>query len=116
MNRDQLLAARTRRVEAVEVEGIGKVYIRAISARDALALESDIGKIDKNGEAGGLPPLVALQLASFISDVAGNAILNRDDAAALLDIWSANQVREVIRAGVKLNALGDESVEAAGGN
>lgn len=64
----------------------------------------------------GLASMVAAQLAAFICDEGGKPLLSQDEAAQLVDRWAAHQVQAVIRAGVKLNALGESSVEDAGGN
>ncbi len=114
LTRDLLLAAKPRKVETVDVEGIGHVCIRSLSARDALALEVQM-RGDRDS-AEGLASIVGAQLASFICDAEGNQILSIEDAAQLVVHWSANQVRAVIREGVRLNALGSDSVEEAGGN
>lgn len=114
MNREGLLAVKSRRVETVEVEGIGTVHVRVLNAKDALALEALL--IGGLADAGKLQALVIEQIRAFICDESGVPLLSREDAAQLIEQWSANQVRAIIKAGVRLNALGDASVEEAGGN
>lgn len=114
MNRDELLAAKPNRVKSVEVDGIGSISLRVLSGREALDLEVLLRGERDTAEQ--IARLVAVQLAAFICDETGKTILSQEDAAQLVDQWSANQVRQVIRAGSQMNALGAESVEAAGGN
>lgn len=110
MKREQLLAIKSAKVEKVKVSGIGDLHVRVLSARAALELDGKLKQAD------GTVSMVAFQLSSFLCDESGSALLSEEDAAQLLDKLSAKQVREIIQHGVRLNALGEESVEAAGGN
>jgi hypothetical protein len=114
MNREQLLAARPKLVKSFDISGIGSVNLRVLTGREALALDVQLRKDRDTAE--GLASIVAVQLAAFICDEAGAPILSLEDAAQLIDQWSAGQVRSVISHGAKLNALGEASVEEAGGN
>lgn len=114
MNREELLAAKPPRVKSLDVAGIGSISLRVLSGREALELEVQLrGERDTPEK---LAQLVAVQLAAFICDEEGKTILSQADAAQLVDQWSAGQVQQVIRAGARMNALGDEAVGAAGGN
>lgn len=115
MSRERLLAAPARRVESIEVEGIGMVHLRVLTGRESLALLVALREPER-GTAEGLAALCAAQLAAFVSDEAGAPVLSFDDAQRLLDAWRAVDVRRVIAKGKELNALDDDAVERAGKN
>jgi hypothetical protein len=115
VNREQLLAARPRLVQSVEITGVGQVNLRILTGREALDLEVGLRKADRDS-AEGVASLVAAQIAAFVSDESGKPILSVDDAATLVRQLSAGQVRQIVAEGAKLNALGAASVEEAGGN
>lgn len=110
MNREQLLALKSGRIEKVKIDGLGEVRIRVLSAREALEL---FERFKKDNDA---VSLAQAQLAYFLGDDSGGRMLSDEDAVAVLNNLSARQVREVIKHGTRLNALDEESVEAAGGN
>lgn len=115
MNREQLLAAKPRLVKAIEISGVGKVNLRILTGRAALDLETRLRKADRES-AEGVAAMVAIQIAAFVCDKSGKPILSEEDAAQLVGQYSASQVRQIVAEGAKLNALGAQSVEEAGGN
>lgn len=77
LTKEQLLARRDRRVEMVQL-GADSVFVRSLTVREQLALEASMK--DAEGER-----LTAVQLAAFLSDGDGNALLTADEALSLLD-------------------------------
>lgn len=114
MNREQLLAAKPKLVSKVQIEGIGTIYLRILTGREALDLEMALRQPRDSAE--GIAALVAAQVAAFVCDKNGKSILSQEDASQLVSQWSASQVRQIVSEGAKLNALGAQSVEEAGGN
>jgi hypothetical protein len=94
--KDDLLAYRDRKVEQVAGEW-PTVFVRSLSVRDSLALEAAMRDGGENTEAA-----TAAQLAAFLSDPEGNALLTQAEAAALLD-RSAVMVKAILEAGRRLN-------------
>ena len=115
MNRAELLAAKPHLVKAVDISGVGKVNLRILTGRAALDLENRLRKSDSQ-TAEGVAAMVAIQIAAFVCDDNGKAILSEEDAAVLVGQYAASQVRQIVAEGARLNALGDKSVEEAGGN
>lgn len=115
MNREQLLALTAPSVKQVKIPGVGKINIRLLNGRTGLDLELAMRGVDLK-TADGMANLVARQLAAFIGDEEGKPILSEEDGAALMEKLTQEQLRLIIRSGVRANGLGDDQVEVAGGN
>lgn len=116
MNREQLLAARSSRVHRVKVDGVGEVCVRALSGRQMLALEASFATVEDKTTWDGKARLGAMQLAAYICDDEGKAVLSFEDALQLLDDWTGAQITAVVTYGTKINSLGEDGVEEAGKN
>lgn len=89
----------------------GSVYVRSLSGLQALALGDWIKDCaDDKGR------VVAAQLAAFLSDADGKALLDLEKALRLVDTLNSRDIRAIITAGSDLNRLDDTGVEEAAKN
>lgn len=110
LTREQLLAARPRKVRAVDIDG-GAVCVRMLYASEAIDLQQQMASLEAD-----VSELLAVQVSAFLCDDAGVPLLSVEDARALVRSRSPAEMRRIVEAGIELNGLGQESVEAAGGN
>lgn len=107
---DDLLAAPIRRTLAVHLPVRGKTaYVRGLLAVEAMQFANSLDGIE--GEA-----MLAAQLAAFLSDDKGNALLTLDQAQIAVRNLYPEDLRALLKAGAAFNTLSDESLEAAAKN
>lgn len=104
-------------VESVAVpEWGGDVTVRTITAKERDLFEAGCRRVSKDGTA--VPKLDNLRgrlAALVISDEKGNRLFTDDDASMLGDL-SVKSLERVLDAARRLNGMGEDSVEDAGGN
>lgn len=103
LSKEQLLAPRPRALEPVDAEELGgSVFVRALSARELIGLEQAMSSLE------GIAEKMAAQLAVFVADEQGNALLSQEEAIAVIDQPGAKDaVKRIITAGLALNGYGD---------
>lgn len=109
---EDFLSPPTRRVSIVDlpVRG-GQAAVRGLFAMEAVRLS------DALREAAGEPQkLMAIQIAAFLCDAEGHALLSLDQAMNAVGNMEPADLRAVIEAGTKLNRLTDDTVEDAAKN
>lgn len=103
-----LLAPRARRVVSVTlpIRG-GEVGVRALTAAEVLDISEKLAAADN------LKRKLAIQLAAYLSDEAGNSLLTVEGAETFIECSEQADVRAIVGAGVSLNRIDDDAIEAA---
>ena len=105
---DELLTVPPRRVVAVTLPVRGAVVgVRALTAAEAIA--SGEAMKDRKDTADGL----AIQLAWYLSDPNGNQLLTIEGARTFIATQDQQDARAILEAGLALNKVDDEGIEAA---
>ncbi len=107
---DDFLRPPVRRTVQVRLPVRGDVAIvRGLLVVEGVKLADDLRA------ASGLD-LIAIQLAAYLCDEAGNSILSIAQAKAAVNNIEAQDARAILEAGVKLNSVDDTGVEEAAKN
>lgn len=107
-------AARKRKTVEVEIEGVGAVKLRALSAGDAQRFQAEVQKAEKEGKD---PEELSF---SFIArswvDADNRPWLPEDEGVELAKSLDPETYKAVAKAVLVLNGLTQEAVEQAEGN
>lgn len=104
---EEILAARENRVVPVKVpEWGGVVYVRRLSALEAV----DLGESLRDTDGEGRRSRVIAALQAYLCDQDGKAIATADQAKAIAS-KSAGVVNRIITAGHRLNAMTDPGAD-----
>jgi plasmid replication initiation protein len=109
---EDFLTPPSRRVSIVDlpVRG-GQAAVRGLFAMEAVRLS------DALREAAGDPQkLLATQLAAFLCDADGHALLSLDQAMNAVGNMEPSDLRALIEAGNRINRLTDETIEEVAKN
>jgi hypothetical protein len=108
---EQILAAKDCPTEKVSVpEWGGDVYVRRLSANDAIDHVVGLRAITGGTDAEVAKARLAASLAAFLCDESGKPLCTLEQARALAD-KSAQPVNRVVTAGHRLNATDDAEVQ-----
>lgn len=102
-----LIANLKRRVELVPLKSRPEltVYVRAITGVEFMELGPRVTKAEGSVET------TAVQLEAFVSDESGNPLLAPGQGAEFMGSIESADMRRLLKAGDKMNALNDEAVE-----
>lgn len=111
LSKEALLGACDREFEEVDI-GVGTVRVRTLSAGEQLDLEQ---AIRKDRESDDLRPIIVRQLAAYVSDDEGGALLSIEEAERMLAL-KPKAITKVIDAAQRLNKWTDSEREEVRGN
>lgn len=104
-------AARKRKTVDVEIEGVGSVRLRALSAGDAQRFQAEVKKAqDENRDPEELS--FAFIARSWV-DGNNNPLLPEDEGIDLAKALDPDTYKVVVREIVKLNGVGDDAIREA---
>lgn len=89
----------------------GSVYVRALTAGEALAYHERIKAAGEDSRT-----LTAHQIAAYLGTADGSSMVTLDQAVVLVDALSQRDAAAILRAGTELNRLDDDAIEAAAKN
>lgn len=98
-----------RKVVPVDLDD-GRVYVRAVTAAEAMDLEVAMTDVKD------LKQSTAIQLAAFLSDQDGGALLTVDEALEAIGTRSPADVQAILKQGYSLNSLDAKALEETSGN
>ncbi len=99
------VARRVTRVETPSRPDLD-LHVRAITGAEFMELGSRMNKAE------GATASTGVQLEAYVCDAEGNALLAAGEGVQFMESLEAADMRRLMKAGDKLNALSDESVEA----
>lgn len=106
MRTEDFLRPVVREVRAVALPRRGSIaHVRALLASEAMALSDAIGAAETSEDT------IAVQLAAFACDEAGNAVLTAEQARESISRLYLEDVRAIVTAGQTLNLPSDQAVE-----
>lgn len=111
LSKESLLAGCPREFEEVEISG-GSVRIRTLSAGEQLALEQAVRKLN---EANDLRGIMVQQLAAYVANDDGSAMLSVDEADQMMQL-KPQDITKVVSAAQTLNRWTDAEREEVRGN
>lgn len=102
-----LLEKRARRVARVELTHRPDlvIYVRGFTGREFLELGEKLNKAE------GAKASHAVQLEAFVCDAEGNSLLADGEGLQFIDVLDQADMRRIMAAGEKMNALTDAAVE-----
>lgn len=107
-------AARKRKTVDVEIEGVGSVRLRALSAGDAQRFQAEVAKAEKEGRD---PEELSFAfIARSWVDENNNPWLPEDEGIELAKSLDPDTYKVVVREVLVLNGLTREAVDEAVGN
>jgi len=109
---DDFLTPPSRRVEVVTlpVRG-GQAAVRGLLSIEAVRLSDAIREA-----AGDAQRLLAIQVAAFLCDAQGQALLSFDQAMVAVGNMEPGDLRALIEAGTRMNRMTDETIEEVAKN
>ncbi len=113
--REALLNALTPVVEKVLIDGLGTVYMKALSAEDRINYLTENQDLMKSGETADNHRMMIGILPKIIVDKAGKALLTTDDIDALLKS-SAGLVEDLAKKAFDISGMTAKAVEDIKGN
>lgn len=107
-------AARKRKTIEVEIEGVGAVKLRALSAGDAQRFQAEVQKAEKDGKDA--EELAFSLIARSWVDGNNGPWLPEDEGIELAKSLDPETYKAVAKAVLVLNGLTEDAVKAAEGN
>ena len=109
LGRDGLLAI-TAPVTEADIDGVGRVALRPLTARALHELTNAPGGLE------GLSPeaLASLISQTVVDPATGDPILSEQDAAHMVDTWPAGSVVDLVSAVTRVSGLDAEVEDLAG--
>lgn len=104
-------AAKKRKTVEVEIEGVGAVRLRALSAGDAQRFQSEVQKAVKEG--GDSEELAFALIARSWVDAENNLWLPEDEGIEMAKSLDPDTYNAVAKAVLVLNGLAEDSVDVA---
>lgn len=107
-------AARRRKTKDVEVEGVGVVRLRALSAGEAQAFQADVKKAEKDGRDS--EELAFSLIARSWVNESGGLLFEESEGIAVAKSLDPESYNALAKAVLELNGLSAKAVEEAEGN
>lgn len=107
-------AARKRKTVEVEIEGVGAVKLRALSAGDAQRFQAEVKKAADEGKD---PEELSFAfIARSWVDAESNPWMPEDEGIELAKSLDPDTYKDLVKEVLKLNGLVDDAVDEAVGN
>lgn len=104
-----------REVKEVAIRG-GTVYVRSLSAGEHVELIRAQGEASRGSDGSDYVPTLVLQLAAFMCNEDGEAILSAEQAEEFARKRHPDSLQTIVGAALSLNGWGSKSREEITGN